>query len=200
MSLNKEINEMKIELKKQKNKIIAIRTGFIFLFLVGSILVFCDSIKDDLKKPESILNAVVQKGARMVVTELYSDPQNWEYVLCKIANGDKEWLRVAVELNKGAEAGASEMLALAVGEALEKAPENVFIITLNSFLLSDICTGPDVDDERYNSYELAIKAIDQRIKMVLSVKDSKFKGTCQNCILYLKLSKVGIEKYFNEAR
>jgi hypothetical protein len=196
MSLNREKIKMQIELKKRKTKIIIIKIGFIFL--VGNLLIFCDSVRDDLKKPESILNAIVLKGARMVVTELFSDPQNWEYVLCKIASGDKEWLRVAVGLNKGAEAGASEMLALAVGEALEKAPENVFNITLNSFLLSEICNGPDVDDERYNSYELAIKAIDQRIKMVLSVKDSKLKGTCQNCILYLKQSKEGIEKYFNE--
>jgi len=191
---------MKIELKKRKTKIIIYKFGFILLFLAVNVLVFCDSIRDDLKKPKSILNAIVLKGARIVVTELFSNPQNWEYVLCKIASGDKEWLRVAVGLNKGAEAGASEMLALAVGEALEKAPENVFNITSNSFLLSDICSGPDVDVERYNSYELAIRAIDQRIKMVLSVKDSKLKGTCQSCILYLKQSKEGIEKYFNEDR
>ena len=147
-------------------------------------------------KPESIMLAIKSKGAEAVVNELYADWNVWTSVLRKIATGDESWLKIAVFLKPGTDAGASEMLVLAVGEALEHNPKSVFRITSKIFDLSFICSGPDIDDDRYHSYELSIKALDLRIKNIRTIKTKAFKKTCDECIKYLEASKKGIARFY----
>ena len=94
------------------------------------------------------------------------------------------------------DAGSSEMLSLAIAEALEHNPENVFKFTLNSFEINLICGGPDVDDQRYDSYDLSIKAINKRIKKVSSVKDKDLKEKCKECLRHLSEAKKPIGNFF----
>jgi hypothetical protein len=140
-------------------------------------------------KPELIVYEIESSGARAVVNELYSDWDVWDFVLKKIGSGDESWLKVAVALHPGSDAGSAEMLNLAVGEALEHNPENVFKITLNEFRLNSICSGADVDDARYNTYELSLEAINVRIQKVSSVKAPSFESTKKECIRNLEKSK-----------
>jgi hypothetical protein len=131
-----------------------------------------------------------------IVQELYSDLDVWDFVLKKIGSGQESWLKVAVALRPGSDAGSSEMLSHAVGEALEHSPENVFRITLNDFDLADICGGPDVDDARYNSYELSLKAINLRIDKVSSMKVDSFESARKECIRCLEASKDPIARFY----
>ncbi len=146
--------------------------------------------------PESVIREVESRGASIVVSELYDDHKAWHSVLQKIASGDASWLTVANALHPGTDAGASEMLTLAVGEALEHNPDNVFKIALKAFEVSAICRGADVDDVRYDSYELSMKAIDLRIDKVAAVKDPSLEKKCRECIHYLEESKKGISDYY----
>jgi hypothetical protein len=147
-------------------------------------------------KPELIIGEVQSRGARIIVWELYDDDKTWLSVLQKIASGDESWLRVANALRAGTDAGASEMLTLAVGEALEHNPKNVFRIASEAFGVSDICGGPDVDDVRYDSYELSMKAINLRIAKVAAVKDPSLEQISKECIHYLEASKKGISDFY----
>jgi len=146
--------------------------------------------------PKSIIHQVQSRGAEVVVSELYRDWNIWNSILKKIASADEDWLRTAVALRAGSDAGTSEMLELSVGEALENNPVNVFRVTLKAFQLNSICSGPDVDDFRYNSYELSIKAINQRIRKVSAVTDRTLESTCKKCIHHLEASKVEIARFY----
>ncbi len=148
------------------------------------------------KNPKAIINEVLKRGARTITSELYSHPNVWNFVLQKIATGAKSWLRVAVALHPGSDAGASEMLALSVGEALENSPEDVFRITLKEFQLESICSGPDIDNVRYNSYELAIKAIKRRQNRILAISDPKLKNIGEKCIQTLEKSKDEVARFY----
>lgn len=88
------------------------------------------------------------------------------------------------------------MLSLAVGEALEHNPENVFRFALDSFEINVICGGPDVDDQKYDSYELSIKAINNRIQKVSSVEDISLKEKCNECLRHLSEAKKHIANFF----
>jgi hypothetical protein len=93
--------------------------------------------RDFQLKPETLLEEIKLKGARTVVFKLYDDSNAWDYILKEIATGDRSWLEVAVALHPGSDAGSSEMLTLAVGEALEHNPVNVFQIAQKDFQLEE---------------------------------------------------------------
>lgn len=148
-----------------------ISTAITILALVPPLLYATDArIINYYSKPELVIREIESRGAMVIVSELYADHKAWHSVLQKIASGDESWLRVANALRAGTDAGASEMLTLAVGEALEHNPNNVFRIASKAFRVSAICGGPDVDDVRYNSYELSMNAINLRIDKVAAVK------------------------------
>ena len=146
--------------------------------------------------PQAIIDEVSSRGARAVILELYTDSDVWYSVLRKIATGDELWLKAAVALRSGSDAGVSHSLDVTVGEALEHAPEQVLRIASQSFGLRTICGGPDVDDIRYDSYELSMQAIERRKKRVAAISDSDLKSTRDKCINYLEASKSGIARFY----
>lgn len=146
--------------------------------------------------PQAIIDQISKRGAAQVVRELYDDYEKWYSVLRKVASGNEAWLKVAVALRPGTDAGTTHMLKKTVGEALENAPENVLRIVPQSISLRSICGGPDIDDSRYDSYELSMKAINLRIEKVASVKNPALENTCKECIQYLEASKKGIARFY----
>jgi hypothetical protein len=136
------------------------------------------------------------RGAKVVASELFDDLPAWKFVLQHIEKGQKSWLKAAVALRPGTDAGSSEMLDSAVGNALENAPENVFRITLKEFKLEFICDGPDVDDIRYDSYDLAMKAIRKRPNQIRTIKDMHLKAATNKCISLLEKAKVGVAQFY----
>ena len=167
-------------------------TFFISLLALGS-----ERISADTRLiPKAIMQDIQLKGARAVVSQLYEHPQTWRLILADIATGDQSWLEVAVALHPGSDAGSSEMLTLAVGAALENNPANVFQTALKAFQLKSICSGPDVDDPKYGSYELSMKAINQRIGKVNSIKDKSSAAISKACVQHLEESKNGITQFY----
>jgi hypothetical protein len=150
---------------------------------------------DYYSDPQAIIYEVSSRGARGVVLELYDDENVWYSVLRKVATGNESWLKAAVALRPGADAGAIDMLEVTVGEALEHAPENVLGIAPKAFLLGTICGGPDIDDVRYYSYELSMNAINLRMKRVAAVKDPMLQHLRDQCLRYLEESKKGIASF-----
>ena len=181
------------------------RTSRIFAIASVSLMVFvsyCLSFSEEKKSiayysdPQAIIDEVSSRGAREVVLELYNDDDTGYALLRNIATGSELWLKAAAALRSGSDAGASEMLDLAVGEALEHAPANVLRITPKVSWLRSVCAGPDVDDRRYDSYELSMNAINLRLKLVAAITDPKLQHLCDQCIRYLEESKKGIANFY----
>jgi hypothetical protein len=103
-------------------------------------------------------------GAKYVIKELYSNWNKLNELLVNIASGKKKWLNVAVIMKSDSDAAISEMLNHAVGEAVATATELVLEIAVGQYSLEDICSGPDVDDSRYSTYDKALAAVRQRIE------------------------------------
>ena len=179
------------------SRIFAIATVCLMV-LVAYCLSFSEEKKtiDYHSDPQAIIHEVSSRGAREVVLELYHDEDIWYALLRNIATGSELWLKAAVALRSGSDAGASEMLNLAVGEALEHAPENVLRIAPKVFLLRSICGGPDVDDPRYDSYELSMNAINLRMNRVAAITDPELEHLRDQCIKYLEKSKKGIARFY----
>jgi hypothetical protein len=103
---------------------------------------------------------------------------------------------VAKALKPVSDAGSSEAITLALGEALEHRPESVLVLASEGFDLAGICGGPDVDDGRYNSNALAQAAIDRRILRVKSVTRPDLQRSVAVCIASLDEARVGISRFY----
>jgi len=148
--------------------------------------------------PAEIVEKIQREGAKKVVREFYQDVIIWNKLLKNIASGKRSWLEVAVYLRPGTDAGASEMLDLAMGEALGNSPKLVLEIIKKSdiFTATFVCSGPDVDDPRYSTYDKVIIATNHRIAVLEKVDDTNLKDTRNLCIENLKASIPHLQKYF----
>jgi hypothetical protein len=152
--------------------------------------------KDNYSKPDRIISEIKLRGARAIVRELTKDWDVWDFICDKIATGDQAWLKAAIVLQGGTDAGSSETLDLALGEALENDSENVFRFGGKNLDLEFVCNGPDVDNPRYNSYVLSINAINLRINKVAAGKDPMLQKMRTECLGYLENSKKGIAQFY----
>lgn len=167
-----------------------------FSLNVGSIWALDAPDQNKYPAPSNILQDVSSRGSHIVASELYLDFEKWNYILKNIADGSEIWLKVADALNSESDAAISEMLSYAVGEALENEPLNVFRFAIPSFNLKLICSGPDIDDYRYNSYTKAMDTIIQRQKKISELHAPDIKPMCEKCIQMLEESKEGVASFY----
>jgi hypothetical protein len=146
--------------------------------------------------PDIIHINIEKYGAHKVVAELYSDQEKWSYINEEIGAGNAQWIKIAVELYEGSDAGASEMLVSSLGEALASAPEPVFKYAIPKIGLGLICSGPDVDNPKFNSYNAAVAAIEKRKNRLMEINDPKLKELKYDCIKHLKQSENHIKYFF----
>ena len=150
--------------------------------------------------PDEVLGRIAKLGAAPTLDAMYEDGGEWRQVLSGIASGDRHWLRVAVELHPTSDAGPSRQLELATGEALEHHPGAVLEIAVPVIGIRSVCSGPDVDDKRYDSFELSTKAIERRKRMLRGVSGSGLVAVRNRCIQQLEASKAGIAKFYGVQR
>jgi len=94
------------------------------------------------------LNADIEKfGAKQVLWDrLWEDEKVFYQLIAKVSSGDAEWVAVAVKLRAVSDAGASELLEMAMSRALAKHPVNVLSVLSSYynpgvFSVEDICSG-----------------------------------------------------------
>ena len=154
------------------------------------------SVPQTVVSAEDLMQRVESEGAREVVRALYDRESDWSAVLRAIAGGDEQWMRVAVALRPGADAGASEMLTFAVGESLEHSPEPALRLAGPLFGLAAICGAVDIDDPRYASLEKSSEAVDRRQQRVASVSEAALANDRDRCIAFLEGSKDALVRFF----
>src|ERR1043165_1185615 len=90
------------------------------------------------------LSEINARGPRAVVDDLWGTPR-WDELLTKVETGQEGWLKVAIAIRPGTDAGASEMLTLAVAAALYRNPRSTLEIAAPVFGVETICGV--LDDE-----------------------------------------------------
>jgi len=146
--------------------------------------------------PQTIAARVEAHGAKATLWQIYDSPSEWSALLKGIASGTVPWLKIANQFLPVSDAGATEQLQLAVGEALERHPDNVLRIAVPLFDMIYVCGGPDIDDPRYDSYELATQAVDRRKLKLRSVSDASLLKPRDECIRTIEDSKTGIARFY----
>ena len=145
----------------------------------------------------AMVNKHISTGGPIeTVKWIYDNPQRRSEFFSHVGTGASSWLRIANRLKPASDAGMSDQLNLAVGEALEHQPMNVLRIAAPVFGVDTICGGPDVDDQRYDSYKLSMRALNLRIQKVRGVTAPSLKRSRNRCILQLEQSKKGIAQFY----
>lgn len=143
---------------------------------------------------------ILEDGAGEAVQKLYKNEAAWNYVLKKIASGERRWLYVAVRLREGTDGGLTSMLETAVGEALGRQPANVLSIVLPTFQIQDVCGNVDIDDEQFGTYELALAEIKRQIHLVSEIETPTLEAAKNSCLEELEASKVHIKSFFENSQ
>jgi hypothetical protein len=133
-------------------------------------------------EPLEIRRAIKGIGARAVLIDIYEDWDEWDALLDHIVQGNREWLEIANLLKPVSDAGASEMLDIAVGEALERQPEYVLTVALKIFDLDLVCAAWEYGMPGYETPEQAIGMLEARIESLERLKDNELLPVRNECI------------------
>ena len=122
----------------------------------------------------SIRERMSSAGATATLSELYRNQKGWRRFLRGIASGDREMVPIGAALYKVADGGVAEDLVHAFGEALKVNPEMVLSIAGKDVGVKLVCSPPDVDDVRFDSFAAASRELDRRERAVrVSVGDAR---------------------------
>jgi hypothetical protein len=136
----------------------------------------------------AVLSDIHTRGATAVVNDIWNKPA-WSQILTNIETGQRQWLKVAVELHPGTDAGSSEMLTSAAGVALLHNPHDVLLRLGPELSIEGICTAPDVDDPRFDTKQKAIQSLEARIAAVTQVTSADVAAARRSCLEFLKQAK-----------
>jgi hypothetical protein len=136
-----------------------------------------------LNSIDSIEKAIANAGIEVTLERVYHQTDAWTALQEHIANGDLPWVRAGVQLYKKADGGAREMLSMSFGEALKAIPKYFLGLASHNILdTADFCVGPDVDDNRYLSYELAAKELQRRKVAVERIANTHLTPYKEKCL------------------
>jgi hypothetical protein len=143
-----------------------------------------------------VCDSIASVGARVTLQRLYKNKDQWENLLAGIATGAPGWLNAARQLRTVSDAGATEQIELAAGEALEHRPADVLSLIVDDFGIINVCGGPDVDDPRFDSYELSMAAIQRREGMLRAIQDDTLRQKRDACLAELGRAKADVARFY----
>jgi hypothetical protein len=149
--------------------------------------------------PSAIQQQIAQDGAARVLSRIYANKAIWVEVLRDIASGEEDWLDVANRLYPASDAGSREQLAQALGEALEHQPDKVLRVSVPIFGFA-VCAGPDVDDARYDSFDLSMAAIHNREVALLRVDGADLRKRRDSCLAELEAARDHVGAFYGVRR
>ena len=142
-----------------------------------------------------VLDDVSQRGPKSVVKDLWSDREQWAGVMRHVASGQTPWLKVAVALKDGTDAGASTELHDAVFAALRQNPASVLRQATVKFPVHELCVGRSDPLETFN---LAASEQNAVIKAVRAVRDEDLKAQRTRCLARLNDGKANLRRFFGK--
>lgn len=146
--------------------------------------------------PEAISKEISKRGPKEVLSELWRDRVAWDRLRAGIATGAESWLTVALLLRPASDAGATRDLRLALGEALGSSPERVLQLSLKPHDIAAVCSGVDIDDPRFDSYELATAEVERRVQTVSTITEPQLEQAKADCLAELRASDPHLRRFY----
>lgn len=175
----------------------------IFLLSLFSLLSFSASAGE--LRPQDIHIAIEQRGARVVVDDLYKIPENWSALLDAVSTGKLEWLKVAKELSAGTDAGTTSMLQIAITNALgNNTLETLKFMsdkTVNSspvFSAEFVCSSSFLID--YPADKNALIFIDRTVEKLKAIKDPTVLKVRDQCVKEFQQARIITLKEISEQK
>jgi len=131
------------------------------------------------------INAELKRdGVQKTYDDLAKDGR-WDVLIKCIDTGDTAWVEIDVVLSAVGDASGGEELNTALSEAFASQPRTVLKFLHDKYHfevnLDVVCSAPDIDDPRYNSYELAITAINKREHAIANITDKELLDDVASC-------------------
>ena len=167
-------------------------TGFVLLAGASAAIAGATAV-ENIPEPAAILSDVSARGAPAVVRELYDHRARWSSILRRVELGEETWLRVAVALRPGTDAGSASELHDSVTAALAAAPINVLRVTVPKFPLTDLCSGRH---DPPATYEAAVSEVDKMMAAVASIKIPELSKRRDDCLRALEASRADLKRFF----
>lgn len=165
-------------------------------FLALVVLAGAAAVASPALTPQDVASSIARSGARTTLDRIYKDETQWVALLSGIAAGEPVWLNLAKQLRRVSDGGATEQIELAAGEALEHRPADVLSLVADEFGIAGICGGPDVDDPRFDSYDLSMAAILRRQEMLRAIRDPSLIRKRDACMLELDKAKADFAHFY----
>jgi hypothetical protein len=148
------------------------------------------------------IEAMIRKnGAQQTVHALYDQDVAWDHLRENVAKGQPRWLKVGATLYGAADGGAKQMLAHSLAEALIPAAARVMTLASQRTLtVTDVCIGPDVDDDRFSTYEAAATALHQTIASVQRVTSPELQSYKEDCLRQLAQQESSLSTFFHHSQ
>ena len=127
------------------------------------------------KNPDAILHRIAKEGAPAVLRDLYQDEKTWDGVLGSVSTGSRKWLDVATRLREVSDAGSSDALELALGDALEKSPGDVLALCSGRCDISGVCGN-------IGHYKDILAHVERRKRLVKSIAGSNLLEKRDKCL------------------
>ena len=161
-----------------------IRLVAISLLFTGAAL--CDAKADDLKdSPSATLKHIQDVGAKAFLREFSGDMSKFGTLLEHIGRGNSDWLKVANEIIPATDAIYSETLEMALGEAVEHHPDQVFLLVprldVAPWSVEEVCTSLEIDDENHTD-DLDIARLERRVVALRKISRSPLANRCGQAI------------------
>jgi hypothetical protein len=178
--------------------------GYSLVSLVVAGIVLCHSAPASAKggytAPVCTLSKVPKvtaQNAHEVLKSLWDDQTIWVKFMDCVESGESTWIDVAFALHQFSDAGAHDEIDSSLGEALGNNP----VHTLQEAAVSGatpelVCSGPDVDDPRFDGYDLSMAEIERRQATLRRVKDKSLDSEIQVCLADLEDSKKDIASFY----
>lgn len=168
-------------------------TGWVALLAGTSAAVAGATAIDHAADPAAILRDVSAHGAATVVRELYDHRARWDGVLRHVELGEEAWLRVAIALRPGTDAGSASELHDSVVAALAVAPANVLRVAVPEFPLSDLCGGRH---DPLATYDAAVNEVGKMMAAVAAIESAQLSKRRDECLSTLKAARADLKRFF----
>jgi hypothetical protein len=153
------------------------------------------------KLPNVKVPKVTKDNGQRVLQSLWDDQATWSEFIDCVESGKTTWVDAALAIHQFSDAGASEELDQSLGEALGNNPSDILekaTIPGSTIELDIICSGPDVDDPRFDSYDLSMAEIARRLKALSRVTNQDLEPQVEACKARLVNSEKGIASFYRD--
>jgi len=149
-------------------------------------------------RASDVLMEIEQRGARTAIRAFFENTEQWRKLLEGVSSGSPEWLMVAEKLSPVADAGAGEMLDIALFHALGSEPLPTLKLISRIRSVDTTCSSNFLTDTVAD--QNALSMIDKRIGALKAIQDPALVTTRDLCIQGLEQARLDVLRIMAETK